>query len=107
MSAVPATAAVGLFRRGADDAADLVAECVAAMIAASPRVEVTVKCRIGVDEQDPGRGAARFLSRMRDAGMRRITIHARKAWLQGLSRAKTARSRPGPSAGPSDEGGIS
>ncbi|MFO1140708.1 MAG: tRNA dihydrouridine(20/20a) synthase DusA [Paracoccus sp. (in: a-proteobacteria)] len=63
---------------------DLVAECVAAMIAASP-VEVTVKCRIGVDEQIPDEVLPAFLSRMRDAGVRRITIHARKAWLQGLS----------------------
>lgn len=63
---------------------DLVAECVAAMIAASP-VEVTVKCRIGVDDQDPEEVLPDFLARMRDAGVRRISIHARKAWLQGLS----------------------
>ncbi len=63
---------------------DLVAECVAAMIAASP-VEVTVKCRIGVDDQDPEEVLPGFLARMRDAGGRRISIHARKAWLQGLS----------------------
>ena len=63
---------------------ELVAECVAAMIAASP-VEVTVKCRIGVDEQDPETVLPDFLRRMRDAGIRRIAIHARKAWLQGLS----------------------
>lgn len=63
---------------------ELVAECVAAMIAASP-VEVTVKCRIGVDDQIPEDVLPAFLSRMREAGVRRITIHARKAWLQGLS----------------------
>lgn len=63
---------------------DLVAECAAAMIAASP-VEVTVKCRIGVDDQDPEEVLPDFLARMRDAGVRRISIHARKAWLQGLS----------------------
>lgn len=63
---------------------DLVAECVAAMIAASP-VEVTVKCRIGVDEQNPEQVLPDFLARMRDVGVRRISIHARKAWLQGLS----------------------
>ncbi|HRM74168.1 MAG TPA: tRNA dihydrouridine(20/20a) synthase DusA, partial [Paracoccus sp. (in: a-proteobacteria)] len=63
---------------------ELVAECVAAMIAASP-VEVTVKCRIGVDDQDPETVLPDFLRRMRDAGIRRIAIHARKAWLQGLS----------------------
>jgi tRNA-dihydrouridine synthase A len=63
---------------------ELVAECVGAMIAASP-VEVTVKCRIGVDDQLPDEVLPAFLARMRDAGVRRLTIHARKAWLQGLS----------------------
>ena len=62
----------------------LVAECVAAMIKAQP-VEVTVKCRIGVDDQDPETVLPDFLSRVRDAGVSRVTIHARKAWLQGLS----------------------
>lgn len=63
---------------------ELVAESIRAMIAVSP-VEVTVKCRIGVDDQDPEQVLPDFLARMRDAGVRRVTIHARKAWLQGLS----------------------
>lgn len=63
---------------------ELVAECVAAMIAAQP-VEVTVKCRLGVDDQDPSHVLPDFLTRVADAGVRRVTIHARKAWLQGLS----------------------
>jgi tRNA-dihydrouridine synthase A len=54
------------------------------MIAASP-VEVTVKCRIGVDDQVPGGRAAGFPRAISEAGVRRVTIHARKAWLQGLS----------------------
>jgi tRNA-dihydrouridine synthase A len=62
----------------------LVADCVAAMIAASP-VEVTVKCRIGVDDQVPEDILPEFLSRVAAAGVNRFTIHARKAWLQGLS----------------------
>lgn len=62
----------------------LVAECVAAMIGESP-VEVTVKCRIGVDEQAPEAVLPDFLDTVRKAGIRRVTIHARKAWLQGLS----------------------
>jgi tRNA-dihydrouridine synthase A len=62
----------------------LVADCVAAMIAASP-VEVTVKCRIGVDEQVPEQVLPDFLRIVSDAGVTRFTIHARKAWLQGLS----------------------
>lgn len=63
---------------------ELVAECLRAMIAVSP-VEVTVKCRIGVDDQDPEQVLPDFLARMREAGVCRVTIHARKAWLQGLS----------------------
>ncbi len=63
---------------------ELVGDCVAAMIAESA-VEVTVKCRIGVDEQDPAEVLPRFLDTMRAAGVRRVIIHARKAWLQGLS----------------------
>jgi tRNA-dihydrouridine synthase A len=62
----------------------LVADCVAAMIEASG-VEVTVKCRIGVDEQDPAQVLPDFLERVSAAGVTRFTIHARKAWLQGLS----------------------
>ncbi|MGP9804730.1 tRNA dihydrouridine(20/20a) synthase DusA [Paracoccus sp. NSM] len=63
---------------------ELVAECVATMQAVSP-VEVTVKCRIGVDDQDPHEVLPDFVATMRAAGIRRMTIHARKAWLQGLS----------------------
>jgi tRNA-dihydrouridine synthase A len=63
---------------------DVVAECCAAMIAAQS-AEVTVKCRIGVDDQDPYVVLPDFLQRVSDAGVRRFTIHARKAWLQGLS----------------------
>jgi tRNA-dihydrouridine synthase A len=62
----------------------LVADCVAAMIAASP-VEVTVKCRIGVDDQTPEEVLPAFLETVSAAGVTRFTIHARKAWLQGLS----------------------
>lgn len=62
----------------------LVAECVAEMIAVSP-VEVTVKCRIGVDEQVPQEVLPAFIETVRAAGVTRFAIHARKAWLQGLS----------------------
>ncbi|MFL4471687.1 tRNA dihydrouridine(20/20a) synthase DusA [Tateyamaria armeniaca] len=61
-----------------------VAECVAAMRNAVD-VPVTVKCRIGVDEQDPETVLPEFLARIVAAGCERVTIHARKAWLQGLS----------------------
>ncbi len=62
----------------------LVARCVAAMKAAAT-VPVTVKCRIGVDEQTPAQVLPDFIARVRDAGVTRIQVHARKAWLQGLS----------------------
>ena len=61
-----------------------VADCVAAMQAAVD-VEVTVKCRIGVDEQEPEEVVPEFLNQISAAGCTRVTIHARKAWLQGLS----------------------
>jgi len=63
---------------------DVVADCVAAMIDAA-EVEVTVKCRIGVDDQDVHQTLPAFIETVRQAGVNRFTIHARKAWLQGLS----------------------
>lgn len=74
----------GFFGAVLMERAPLVAECVNAMIKSQP-VEVTVKCRIGVDDQDPEVILPDFLSRIRDAGVTRVTIHARKAWLKGLS----------------------
>ncbi|MEO0903931.1 MAG: tRNA dihydrouridine(20/20a) synthase DusA, partial [Pseudomonadota bacterium] len=62
----------------------LVADCVAAMIAAVS-VPVTVKCRIGVDDQDPHVVLPDFLAQVSAAGVDRFAVHARKAWLQGLS----------------------
>ncbi|WP_084268368.1 tRNA dihydrouridine(20/20a) synthase DusA [Allorhizobium undicola] len=58
--------------------------CVTAMKKVSP-VPVTVKCRIGVDEQEPEAVLPDFIDRMVGAGVDGIWIHARKAWLQGLS----------------------
>lgn len=62
----------------------LVAECVAAMIAEAD-VPVTVKCRIGVDDQTPEVVLPDFIERVAQSGVRHFVIHARKAWLQGLS----------------------
>ena len=62
----------------------LVAECVAAM-RARVAVPVTVKCRIGIDDQDSETGLERFVSAVAGAGCRTFMVHARKAWLQGLS----------------------
>lgn len=65
----------------------LVADCVRAMreALAGRAVEVTVKCRIGVDEQDEYAGLADFVEHVHAAGCATFIVHARKAWLQGLS----------------------
>ena len=63
---------------------EVVARCVAAMIEAVD-VPVTVKCRIGVDDQDPDVVLPVFLRHLRSAGVTRVAIHARKALLDGLS----------------------
>ncbi|MGV7032380.1 tRNA dihydrouridine(20/20a) synthase DusA [Methylobacterium symbioticum] len=62
----------------------LVATCVAAMKAAV-RVPVTVKCRIGVDDQDPEAALDALAQAVVAAGVDGLVVHARKAWLQGLS----------------------
>jgi tRNA-dihydrouridine synthase A len=62
----------------------LVADCVAAMKAAV-RVPVTVKCRIGIDDQDPEQALDALARAVVAAGVDVLIVHARKAWLQGLS----------------------
>ena len=62
----------------------LVADCVAAMVAAV-RVPVTVKCRIGVDEQAPREALFALVDAVAKAGAAGVIVHARKAWLEGLS----------------------
>jgi tRNA-dihydrouridine synthase A len=64
---------------------DLVADCVSAMLDASTGAEITVKCRIGVDDQDPHQILPDFIDRVKERGVKTFIIHARKAWLQGLS----------------------
>jgi tRNA-dihydrouridine synthase A len=66
---------------------DLVADCAAAMIAAAgPHgPEITVKCRIGVDDQDPQAVLPAFIDRVATVGVRVFAVHARMAWLNGLS----------------------
>ena len=62
----------------------LVAACVAAMKAAT-RLPVTVKCRIGVDDQEPREALFALARATREAGVDALIVHARKAWLKGLS----------------------
>jgi tRNA-dihydrouridine synthase A len=62
----------------------LVAECMAAIIAAV-RVRVSVKCRLGVDDQAPSESLWRLVDLCAAAGVGTFIVHARKAWLEGLS----------------------
>jgi tRNA-dihydrouridine synthase A len=62
----------------------LVADCVAAMKAAV-KVPVTVKCRIGIDDQDPEIALDAIARAVAAAGVDALIVHARKAWLNGLS----------------------
>ena len=63
---------------------DLVATCVASMKRAV-RIPVTVKCRIGIDDQDPETALDRLARAVVAAGADALIVHARKAWLNGLS----------------------
>jgi tRNA-dihydrouridine synthase A len=63
---------------------ELVAACVAAMRDAV-RIPVTVKCRIGIDDQDSETDFQRFIDTIAGVGCTHFIVHARKAWLQGLS----------------------
>jgi tRNA-dihydrouridine synthase A len=62
----------------------LVADCMAAIMAAVS-VPATVKCRLGVDDQEPEEGLFRLVEACAAAGVATFVVHARKAWLQGLS----------------------
>lgn len=63
---------------------ELVAQCVSAMRAAVS-VPVTVKCRLGVDDQDPYRSLRALIDLCEGTGVTTFIVHARKAWLDGLS----------------------
>ncbi|HXC55904.1 MAG TPA: tRNA dihydrouridine(20/20a) synthase DusA [Rhizomicrobium sp.] len=63
---------------------ELVADCVAAMRAAVS-IPVTVKCRLGVDQQEPERSLRAMIAQCAAAGVTTFAVHARKAWLDGLS----------------------
>jgi tRNA-dihydrouridine synthase A len=65
-------------------APQLVGDCVAAMRAVV-RVPVTVKCRLGIDDQDPEQALEALAHALEQAGVAALIVHARKAWLAGLS----------------------
>ncbi|MGH8530855.1 MAG: tRNA dihydrouridine(20/20a) synthase DusA [Nevskiales bacterium] len=62
----------------------LVGDCIASMAAAT-RLPVTVKCRIGIDDQEDYASLRQFVDTVADAGCTTFIVHARKAWLNGLS----------------------
>jgi tRNA-dihydrouridine synthase A len=62
----------------------LVGDCVAAM-ASAVKLPITVKCRIGIDDQDPEEALEALTSAVEAAGVAALIVHARKAWLAGLS----------------------
>jgi tRNA-dihydrouridine synthase A len=62
----------------------LVADCVAAM-KARVKIPVTVKCRLGIDEQDPEAALEAIAQAVQQLGVDALIVHARKAWLSGLS----------------------
>lgn len=72
---------------------ELAGECAAAMRAASS-VPVTVKCRIGVDDQDSRQALPAFVDACAAAGTTTFAVHARKAWLSGLSPAQNREIPP-------------
>ena len=61
----------------------LVSKCVEAMKMAAKKINVSVKCRIGVDEQDPEISLPEFISTVANGGVDHFIIHARKPYLQG------------------------
>jgi tRNA-dihydrouridine synthase A len=63
---------------------NLVAQCISAMGDAAG-LPVTVKCRIGIDDQDAEESLDRFIDGLAETGCRTFIVHARKAWLKGLS----------------------
>ena len=63
---------------------ELVAECVAAM-SREVEIPITVKSRIGIDEYDSYQELAHFIATIANAGCLTFIVHARKAWLNGLS----------------------
>ena len=62
----------------------LVADCIKSMIKLT-NLPITVKCRIGVDDMNEDTGLDNFINHVKDAGCKTFIVHARKAWLKGLS----------------------
>ena len=63
----------------------LVAKCIEAMKGSVKKAKITVKCRIGIDDQDPNEELPKFLNCIFESGVEKVIIHARKAILKGFS----------------------
>jgi tRNA-dihydrouridine synthase A len=75
------------------DQPELVAKCVKE-IKSKVKIPVTVKCRIGIDNQDPEIELKKFINHIAEAGVDAIIIHARKAFLSGISPKKNREVPP-------------
>ncbi len=64
---------------------DLAMDCIKAMQDVANGTEITVKCRIGVDDDNPCKVLPDLVARMEETGIKRVIVHARKAYLNGLS----------------------
>ncbi len=64
---------------------DLVADCFTAMGEGARETEITIKCRLGIDDQETAKTLPHFIETVAKAGCETFIVHARKAWLQGLS----------------------
>jgi tRNA-dihydrouridine synthase A len=73
---------------------DLVAALWSAAQAAAPDIPVTIKCRIGVDDQEPSEALAALVDACAKEGCQTFIVHARKAWLQGLSPKENRETPP-------------
>lgn len=71
-----------------------VAACVAAMTGAAAHIPVTVKTRIGIDHLDSYDFLAHFVATVAEGGCRTFIVHARKAWLRGLSPKENRQTPP-------------
>ena len=72
---------------------ELVSDCFSAM-ASTVRIPVTIKCRIGIDDRDSYDDLESFVTTLVDGGCRTFIVHARKAWLTGLSPKKNREVPP-------------
>jgi tRNA-dihydrouridine synthase A len=73
---------------------ELVGDLWSAMQAGAPDISATIKCRIGVDDQDPDQSLIRFVDKVARAGCRIFIVHARKALLEGLSPKQNREAPP-------------